>query len=159
MQKTILFLIILLVILSTNKAFGQTELGLSREKILALPFVMEYSKKHNNLTTLDFEIMEVTSEIYHYTFRFSNIGVCNALTLTSRSYLGDIKLRDYLNMYGVPISISTYILNSPDKNNRQYAFIVATHNGLPHQVVFSYKQMFKTEAIPRIDEYPYELIN
>ena len=159
MRQIYLIAFAIISTLTSSKTFGQTELGLSRETVLALPFVVEYHKTNNYIPALEYDFMRVKSLGYHYTFGFSNMNVCNVLTLESRSYMSDIKLRDYLSMYGVPISKSTYIINGNDKKNRHYAFIGATHNGLPHQVIFSYRQMFKTEGTPRIDDYPYELNN
>ena len=159
MRQIYLIAFAIISTLTSSKTFGQTELGLSRETVLALPFVVEYHKTNNYILALEYDFMRVKSLGYHYTFGFSNMNVCNVLTLESRSYMSDIKLRDYLSMYGVPISKSTYIINGNDKKNRHYAFIWATHNGLPHQVIFSYRQMFKTEGTPRIDDYPYELNN
>lgn len=159
MKRILVLSIIIIASLVTNRAYSQTELGLSRETILNLPWVLEYHKTNNYIPSLEYDFMRVKTNTYHYTFGFSNLGVCNVLTLESRSFTGDIKLRDYLSMYGVPLSASTYIINGSDKQKRHYAFIGATHNGLPHQVIFSYKQMFKTDGTPRVDEYPYEINN
>lgn len=152
-----LFLVILISVFLAKDSVGQTELGYSREVILSLPWVMEYHKTHKYIPALEREWMHVTYNKYHFTYGFSSIGICNALTLESRSFMGDIGLRDFLSMNAVPISTSTYIVYPSDKLNKHFAFIVSTHKGLPHQVVFSYKQIFKTEGTSRIDEYPYEI--
>ncbi len=157
MKSILSILIISIASFAPKTTFAQTELGLSRESILNLPWVLEYNKKNNYISALEYDFMRVKSDTYHYTFGFTNMGICNVLTLESRSFTGDIKLRDYLSMYGVPLSSSTYIINASDKKQRHYAFIGATHKGLPHQVIFSYKQMFKTEGTPRVDDYPYEI--
>lgn len=159
MKSILLLLAVSISSFSAKKAFAQTELGLSRETILNLPWVLEYHKTNNYIPVLERDFMRVKSGNYHYTFGFSNIDICNVLTLESRSFTGDTKLRDYLNIYGIRLSSSTYIINESDKKNRHYAFIMVTHNGLPHQVIFSYKQMFKTEGTPRVDDYPYEINN
>lgn len=105
---------------------------------------------------MDWDYLRVTNSEYHYLFGFSNFGICISQTLESRSFLSDIKLRDYLNMKGVRLSSSTYLING-QSDKPFYACIIATHDGLPHQVSFSYEQIFKTTSIPSKDTYPYEL--
>ena len=156
MNKGTLFLTIVLNLISLNQASAQYELGLTRDEILNLPWVKEYHKTNPILPGLESDYMHVKTNEYHYTIGFSIAGICVSETLESRSYMSDIKLRDYLSMYGVPLSTSTYIVTS-QKGKKIFACIVATHNDLPHQVAFSYEQIFKTNSTPRKDTYPYEI--
>lgn len=149
------FLLIVSLSLATGNTFAQFELGLIREAVLNLPWVKEYHQKKNYIPALEQDFIRVTTNEYHYSFGFSILGICVSQTLEARSYMSDIKLRDYLSMNGVPISTSTYIVNP--KGKKFYACIVAIHNELPHQVCFSYEQIFKTNSTPRKDTYPYEI--
>lgn len=158
MNKRIRFLVTALTLTILNHTSAQNELGLTRDEILNLSWVKEYHKTNPIIPGLERDYMHVKTNEYHYTIGFSIAGICISETLESRSYMGDIKLRDYLSMYGVPLSTSTYIV-TPQKGKKFYACIVATHNDLPHQVAFSYEQIFKTNSTPRKDTYPYEFNN
>ena len=159
MKSFLLFFIILIASIATKRTFAQTELGLSRESIMNLPWVLEYHEKNKYFPAFEYEFMRVTSDSYHYVFGFSNMGICKSLTLESRSRESDFSLRDYLRDNVFELSSSTYIINPNDKKKLHYAFIIATHDGLPHHVTFSYKQMFYTDAPSKIDESPYEIRN
>lgn len=149
------FLLVVTLSFASSASFAQYELGLTREAILNLPWVKEYHQKKNYIPALEQDYMRVTTNEYHYSFGFSILGICISQTLEARSYMGDINLRDYISMNGFPISTSTYIFNP--KGKKFFACVVATHNDLPHQVCFSYEQIFKTNSKPRKDTYPYEL--
>lgn len=147
-------LLLVALSLTSKNTTAQYELGLTREAILNLSWVKEYHQENNYISVLEQDYMRVKTNEYHYTFGFSILGICVSQTLAARSYMGDIKLRDYLSMNAVPLSTSTYIVNP--KGKKLFACIVATHNDLPHQVCFSYEQIFKTNSTPRKDTYPYE---
>jgi hypothetical protein len=155
-MKILLHLLLVVALsLASKITLAQYELGLTREAILNLSWVKEYHQKNNYIPALKQDFMRVKTNEYHYTFGFSISGICVSQTLEARSYMGDIKLRDYLSMNAVPISTSTYIVNPRGK--KFFACIVATHNDLPHQVCFSYEQIFKTNSVPRKDTFPYEI--
>jgi hypothetical protein len=158
MIKRNLFLTVVLTLSILKQVSAQHELGLTRDEILNLPWVKEYHKTNPIIPGFERDFMHVKTNEYHYTIGFSTAGICVSETLESRRYMSDIKLRDYLSLYGVPLSTSTYIV-TPQKGNKFFACIVATHNDLPHQVSFSYEQIFKTNSTPRKDTYPYEFNN
>lgn len=147
------FLVFLFFSASINSINAQHLIGKSREQIMEIPWVKEYYNE--NPFFKGFATLNPESREYKYSLSFSADGICVTEALWARSFKADSKLRDFISTYGTALSESTYVINPP-QGKKFVVNILATHNRLPHQVTFSYKQIFKTEGIPREDTYPYE---
>lgn len=154
-SSTLSFLLLLGTFLIANNVHSQTELGLTREQILNLPWVKDFYNDPSNSKPLPFGTLNVRSSEYHYTLRFSVYDVCIGVSVEARSYDASIKLRSYLQQQAQPLSMTTYIGRHNGK--KYFACILATKNTLPHHVSFSYEQLFKTNTTPRIVTEPYEV--